>query len=570
VLRNILVKIQRILFVLLAALSPSIAIAQNPAVVFDLQEYLQQVRTEFPKLKIGVQVTIVDDGRNVFAEAADEQLIPASVLKLATTYAALKYLGSDYRFPTEVFLDHLPKELGQKDEKRVDFSTPETSVGNLYVRGYGDPLMDTVRLHALADMLPRYGIKELQDVIIDDTLFQDPPRASGDKPHQAGQSAVSLNFNAYSVYLAPAAIGQSAFVSHTDGIPFEILNRVKTVRGDAFTIDIIQSPSATGSVAGTDTKGRVFFSEPRRYVLSVQGVMGFDASAQSLLESVADIPEYFAFLLKHSIARAGVVINGKFRRSEIPQSAKLLQTIESEPLSEIVAKQNHFSNNMIAGQLVFAMGQETTGFFDFEHGLDRIRSVFVQLGELTDSFHLVDGSGLSRENRVKASQLIKIIRAAASDFSIGPDFIASLSRFGQIGTLKTREILDPKYFATLWGEEREEARRRANSVWAKTGTLDGVSSLCGLLELKTGERAAFAILLNNIEQKDQAIKIENDIVKTLVGFPREFNPAPIVPKQALPPPPQKPEAMPAPAEELPAEPLPAGDEALRESPKTQP
>ena len=188
----------------------------------------------------------------------------------------------------------------------------------------------------------------------------------------------------------------------------------------------------------------------------------------------------------------------------------------------------------MAGQLAYALGQDPGGYFRYDRGLDRLRSTLESFGEAPDSFSIVDASGLDRENRIKVSQLIKILVTAYQDFSLGPDFVASLSRFGQIGTLKDRELLEPQYLGTLRGEDLEEAKHRASTVRAKTGTLDGVSSLAGYAQLKTGERVAFAIISNGIADKNEAVAIENAIVRILLGFPGEYRPTAAVPKVAPP------------------------------------
>jgi D-alanyl-D-alanine carboxypeptidase len=58
-------------------------------------------------------------GRILFSKDADKKLVPASSLKILTALVALHYLGPDYRFTTEFYLD---KNL------------------NLKIKGYGDTL----------------------------------------------------------------------------------------------------------------------------------------------------------------------------------------------------------------------------------------------------------------------------------------------------------------------------------------------------------------------------------------------------------------------------------------------
>ena len=59
-------------------------------------------------------------GRTLFSKNADHRLVPASTLKILTALAALHYLGPDHRFITEFYMDHN---------------------NNLFVKGYGDPLL---------------------------------------------------------------------------------------------------------------------------------------------------------------------------------------------------------------------------------------------------------------------------------------------------------------------------------------------------------------------------------------------------------------------------------------------
>ena len=60
------------------------------------------------------------DGRVLLAANADRQLVPASILKVLTALSALHYLGPDFRFQTDFYLD---------------------GDDNLIVRGSGDPLL---------------------------------------------------------------------------------------------------------------------------------------------------------------------------------------------------------------------------------------------------------------------------------------------------------------------------------------------------------------------------------------------------------------------------------------------
>ena len=517
--RKLVFLIATALLLLAATHGAASANAQTPTLVYNLQEYFALVRKESPEIFCGVHVTDLDGGGTIFSESSRERYIPASLLKVLTTLASLKILGGSYRFPTEVFLDALPRELGEPGEVKVDFAQPPTVVGNMYVRGYGDPTFDTHRMEDLAQSLRRYGVKEVKDVVIDDSLFHAPPRAASDKPHDAGLSAVTVNFNSYGVAVAPGRLGRPAEVSLPDGTPYTLLNLTKTVRGTAQEIEIYQSPGAGSSIPGADDADRIFLGERSKVQVTVQGSVGHRSSGATYYRSVPDAPEYFASLLKFNLERSGLKVKGAFRRGETPSAAKLLQTIESDDLSTILRQLNHSSNNVVAGQLVFAIGQDANGYFRYDRGLTRLVSELEALGESPDGFEIYDGSGLDKRNQMNAEQIVKILAAGYKDFSLGPDFVASLSRFGQSGTLKSRELLDREFALRLRGTELEETRARSSAVWGKTGTLDSVSSLAGFAESQTGARLAFAIVLNGVPDKERAVRIENDFVKLLIGLP---------------------------------------------------
>ncbi|MFN8388953.1 MAG: D-alanyl-D-alanine carboxypeptidase/D-alanyl-D-alanine-endopeptidase [Bdellovibrionota bacterium] len=511
------------------------ASAEGPSLGFELQEYFKQVTGEAKgDLRMSILANTLPDNRTIFAYNSTDTLTPASVQKLIVTALALKLLGGQYRFPTEVFVDHLPKELTDPNAAQVDFKEPLTSVGNLYVRGYGDPVLESSTIAEIADAVRRYGITEVENLMIDDTLFENPPRPTGGWAHEAGLSAVTVNFNCYSVYLAPGRIGEAATVSLTSGSPFQLTNHVMTVRGAAASdVEITLRPPSGSLLPGADSPTRNFDVVGEPPAVMVQGSVGHGTSGQVIYRSVPDIAGYFVSLLKYHLKQAGVVVRGKTLRAETPGQAKLLQTFESKELSSILQDQNHLSNNIIAGQLVYAIGQDSAGYFHYEKGLARMTAYLEHLGERPEDFELHDGSGLDRRNRLSAAQLVKVLSDVSQDFSIAPDFIASLSRFGHSGTLKSRALLEPAFENTLRGDELEEARRRAAAVWGKTGTLDGVSTLAGLLRTKTGEQVAFAILLGGVSDKDQAIRIEDGFVKILAGFPVNFVPAKVIPGKGV-------------------------------------
>ena len=120
--------------------------------------------------------------------------------------------------------------------------------------------------------------------------------------------------------------------------------------------------------------------------------------------------------------------------------------------------------------------------------------------------------------------MTSLLYKAQKDFSIYPDFISSFSRFGNSGTLKKRVLYKSNSnfgnsFNTVDSLDYKN-NLRANSVWAKTGTLNNVSSLAGYLEDRDNQRFAFCIIVNGEFSKSQAVKLENALVKEIAYLPQ--------------------------------------------------
>ena len=508
--------------------------AQSGGLPIKLQQYVEGVSKDHSKWKIAISVLELGTGANIYALNDKELLIPASTLKLVTSYVALKRLGGAYKFPTEFFLDSLPSMVGGSSEPRVDFTEPARGVGNLYVRGYGDPTIESFRVNELAEVLSVLGIREVADLVLDDSLFVDAPRATGEKPHQAALGALSVGSNLYGVFVSPGSDGAQANVSLTPGAPFTLISRVRTADGVANNVSVKQIPSSSAVAAGALNANRELLGTKDKVEVVVEGIIGKKNRPAALFFTVPDPGVYFAGLLSNYLRLSGVTIKGVVRRGEVPESAKSAHIGYSYELSTVVALMNRSSSNFIAGQLLFALGQDKLGYFRYDLGLERIQEGLQELGFLPNQFILKDGSGLDRENRLTAEQLGKVLVAAEKDLSIGPDLVASLSRYGQNGTLRQRNLPQRDYLEILRGEEKREVLRRVAGVRAKTGTLEGVSSLAGYAEGINGERLAFVVLLNGegVAKEDFA-RVEDGFVRVLVGMPAKFEPGKVVPQSSL-------------------------------------
>jgi len=165
---------------------------------------------------------------------------------------------------------------------------------------------------------------------------------------------------------------------------------------------------------------------------------------------------------------------------------------------------NKFSNNFMAEQISMAMGAAVHGAPGTrEKGLAVIRRHLQSCGVDQGQFALSEASGLSRNNRLSASALTRVLTAADEDFTYGPEFKASLGVAGVDGTLKE------KFTDT-------GARRRLR---AKTGTLRGVNALAGYGVSRDGIRFVFAVIVNSLDKGAGFLNHADKIAREILDVP---------------------------------------------------
>ena len=173
-----------------------------------------------------MQVESLDDGQVIYSRNPDELLNPASNTKLVTAAAGLLRLGPEYRFNTD-YLSDKPLINGR--------------LGTLYVKGRADPSVTTERLDTLVGDLWHRGVRNVGDIVLDDSFFDREEFGAGweqessDKAWAAGVGALSLNHNAVAIYITSGdRTGARARVEvEPDAHDYFVVdNRVVTVRAN--------------------------------------------------------------------------------------------------------------------------------------------------------------------------------------------------------------------------------------------------------------------------------------------------------------------------------------------------
>ena len=134
---------------------PTISVDPLEKLRTDIDAVLQEVL--FTTASIGIKVVAVETGEVIYEKNSHKLHHPASTTKLFTAATALAKLGADYRFETTLYADAVVN--GEV-------------VGNIYLKGRADPLLQPQNVVKLVDALLQMGVKSIQgDIVVDETFL---------------------------------------------------------------------------------------------------------------------------------------------------------------------------------------------------------------------------------------------------------------------------------------------------------------------------------------------------------------------------------------------------------------
>jgi serine-type D-Ala-D-Ala carboxypeptidase/endopeptidase (penicillin-binding protein 4) len=183
-----------------------------------------------------------------------------------------------------------------------------------------------------------------------------------------------------------------------------------------------------------------------------------------------------ATAFRDALRAAGVVVEGTVRLGRVDDFSIPIALVESPPLSSILRFMDHESDNFTAELLLKQLGAVELERGTSAAGASVVTKALADAGVPLAGVRIVDGSGLSLLDRLTASAVASVLKAAWTNPSIRPAFVAALPVAGVSGTLEDRLRKPP-------------TRGR---VLAKTGTTDIASALSGYV----GTRFVFTVLQN--------------------------------------------------------------------------
>jgi D-alanyl-D-alanine carboxypeptidase/D-alanyl-D-alanine-endopeptidase (penicillin-binding protein 4) len=286
---------------------------------------------------------------------SDTPYIPASILKIPTALAAFSILGHGYRFKTHFYTD---------------------SQDNLYIKGFGDPLLISEEIKLIFDELGKRGVQRINSIFVDTTSFaleqQVPGREFTDNPYDAPVGPVVVNFNSVAVRVTR----NRTIVSGEPQTP---------------TLPIMQQ-AAKNYLLGS-------------YRINV---------CTGHCHPESQMARYTTELFRAMQEKAEIPGQGESGIRKVPPDARLVyEHRNSKDLEYLTLSFLKYSSNFIANLVYLACGTEKYGYPATWAKANRAvhQELVKQLGQKTASAIIhEEGAGLSRNNRITARSMLSVLK----------------------------------------------------------------------------------------------------------------------------------------------------------------
>ncbi|KAG0189463.1 hypothetical protein DFQ28_003351 [Apophysomyces sp. BC1034] len=432
-------------------------------------------RARVPLSSVSVVVQRVGGTRPRLTWNANKPMLPASTMKLVTTYAGLSILGPDYRWRTSVYRD------GSVDASGVLH-------GNLYIQGTGDPKLVPEELIELVNKIRKQGIVALDgNLILDkrwfDTSTRDLPAFdnNADSPYNVGPDPLLYAFKSLSFTLNPSRNGKVSIDVTPPLAQLEIVNQLHETRGACNGVLQSATPAITPMSQGI-----------------VQAVFrgNYPARCGGRTVNIAalDHSSFFAGGFLALWKQAGGTFTGTVREGATPSHAQWVAAHRGMELSNIVHDINKLSNNTMTRNLFLSIGAVGARPIASHipvtlappvpstpaRSAQVIRDFLAKSALAMPELRLDNGSGLSRNEYVSAASMAKLL-VAANTSPVAQAFIESLPIAGVDGTMRHRLTGAP-----VGGNAR-----------IKTGTLRNVRAIAGYVAAANGESYVVVSFIND-------------------------------------------------------------------------
>jgi D-alanyl-D-alanine carboxypeptidase/D-alanyl-D-alanine-endopeptidase (penicillin-binding protein 4) len=432
-------------------------------------------------VNLGVLVEDADTGKIIYEKNASRYFLPASNQKLFTAWTALNTLDSNFIYQTQLFVDTKKIKNGILND-------------SIYIKFSGDPTLTFSKVEHLMSALSRAGVKRITgNIVIDDSVFDQDPMSPGttwddkDFCYGAPVNALTVDHNCVHAILIPAT-------KPTEPTQLMLPEQPQFMRfvNDA-TTDFAPNSNCRIAISLTDKTS-----------YTITGCIKSSEAPSKIAMAVSDPRANVKAILNYLLHKNNINYIDHFQFQKIEFSADPLASESSVPLAGLLTVMLKESDNTIADALFKTIGERKASHpGGWKNGSEAMHDVLLKTLQLDIPANtIIDGAGGSRYIYHTPEQIITLLRKVYAS-SYAQVFIPALAVSGVDGTLK----------------ERFQASEARAKIFAKTGTMSGVTALSGYLETRKKHKLIFSIMINGfIESPDKYKILEDSLCMALINF----------------------------------------------------
>ncbi|WP_339052004.1 D-alanyl-D-alanine carboxypeptidase/D-alanyl-D-alanine-endopeptidase [Candidatus Lariskella endosymbiont of Epinotia ramella] len=363
---------------------------------------------------------------------------PASCQKVVTSLVATKTLGSNYSYKTNLSV----KKRGEIiDDIMISFS--------------GDPTLTSIDIEEL--LLPIRDSNISGRIFLDVSAFNISPYSRNILLDDLGRAyarpifPASIDENIMKLTIFATKDGEYADIFDEDWHKIGI-QKVSKNFGPYQEIDNHLLTSNEKSKIELEWNGSC---------IVISGTINNSEVARTLYVAPIDVESYVMYKIKKILAKLKIKGRVKFFHNDVcsKDGFSLVNTVKSKPIKEIMVSALKTSDNFVFDSIYVTTlkSQKQSKYLKWNDGNEIIKNLIAQHFDIDfGNAIFVDGSGLSRYNRLQPAKLLELLKKGF--FVEG--FVDSLPKSGEVGTTMEKRKLDI-------------------DIVAKTGNLSGISCLCG-------------------------------------------------------------------------------------------
>ena len=462
-------------FIIILFLIPNIAHAELPN---DFKKLIDQYRFEKSSYAFATQ-NLSNNHAPLIIYNGDRLFNSASLVKIISTYIALKDLGPSYQWQSNFY------HSGKVENGLLN--------GDLIFKGGADATFSIEDLEKMIRKIQNKGIKKINgNLILDYSFF--------------GKMPIEKDFDenplrAYNVL-------PSAITLQSNTINFKLStqkNKIKVIADPNINnMFINENLRISNRKCGNWKSHLKIITSKKNDKNSVKFLGGFSkrCNEKEIDLAILDPSLYFFEVFKDLWNKNGGFFDGSYIKQDREDLSKVhLYTHFSRPLSELIRDVNKYSLNLMARNLMLTVIKEKNDIKPTEDMVNfYIQTWLKEKGLLHKGLFIDNGAGLSRKIQISTNQLLLILQNIYND-PFMPEMIASFPIASIDGTLKNKM-------------KRTKFSRNGHF---KTGSLKNVVGIAGFFLSDKKEMKSFVFIMNHEEAKNAQPFIKDLIDLTFIN-----------------------------------------------------